>query len=265
MLVIWNLLFSHMLQGIFVVPFYIVKRLDLNDKNISGAVCDTFRFSYMVTNYSSCLSLLLISTDRMFAISKPLLYRTIVTSQRISCVILLCWLYTVILCVIPFIPDSDNNGNCSYIPQREWTMAMLICNTMFPFIIIVFCYIAIFKSARSSRVLRDSVCVNNSSSRLNNTHRDSELRIAKISSIIASAYLVCWGPSFVYYFLLAVCPNCFRASYFDSEAERIITFAMKYLTFLNGIIAPAIYCYRFDELKSVLRCFRPNRIAPTLE
>ena len=262
MIAILNLLFAHLLQGILVVPSYVVKRLDLKHEKISGTVCDVFRFSYMVTNYISCLSLLLISADRMFAIRKPLLYRTSMTSRGMINAILICWIYTVILCIIPFIPEPESHGKCRYNPQREWTLFMLTCNTMFPFIIILYCYCAIFKSARSSRILRSSICANNTVLRANHEPRESELRVAKISSIIASAYVLCWGPSFLYYLLLAACPSCFRTSYFDSEAERIVAFAMKYLTFLNGIIAPIIYCYRYNMLREMLPCFRSNQVAP---
>ena len=261
MLAIWNLLFAHLLQGIVVVPSYVVKRLELSDKTIYSFVCDTFRFSYLVTNYLSCLSLLLISGDRMFAIKWPLLYRTTMTNRIMMAVILACWIYTLTLCIIPFVPDSGNRKKCSYNPQEEWTLFMLTWNTMLPFIIIIYCYSVIFKSARSSRMLRASTCAGRSAVKQNNDHRDSELRIAKISSIIASAYLLCWGPSFVYYFSLAACPTCFPASYFDSEAERVVAFLMKYLTFANGIVSPIIYCYRYGWFRAILPCIKPNQIA----
>ena len=262
MLAIWNLLFCHLVQGVLVVPSYILKRLGLKNETTSRNVCDIFRFSYLVTNYLSCLSLLLITVDRMFAIKKPLLYRSIMTNRKMVFAVICCWIYTVVLCCIPFIPESGHNSKCSYNPQNEWTLVMLTCNTMLPFIVILYCYFVIFKSARSSRILRLSICVNSGAARVNNVPRDSEIRIAKVSSIVASAYMLCWGPSFIYYFLLAVCSNCFRATYFDSTAESVVTFIVKYLTFLNGIVAPIIYCYRYDKFKEILPFLRRNQVAP---
>ena len=238
---ILNLLCCHIAQGAVVIPSYILKRAEFEDKEAASLACDSFRFSYMVTNYSLCLSILFITMDRAFAIKKPFLYRSKMTSRRTVYAYAGCWIYTVILCVIPFIPLAGNSFKCRYNPQREWTLFMLTCNTMLPFCIIVCCYIAIFQTVQRSRVFRDvSLKDNNKSSPPGS--KDSELRIAKISFVIVSAYILCWGPSFVYYFLLAACPSCFRASYLASEAEPVVTFVMKYLTFLNGIINPVVYC-----------------------
>ena len=238
---ILNLLCCHIAQGVVVIPSYILKRAEFDDKDAARTACDSFRFSYMVTNYSLCLSILFITMDRAFAIKNPFLYRSAMTSRKAVYAYVSCWVYTVILCVIPFIPFSGNSGKCSYNPQREWTLFMLTCNTMIPFCIIVCCYIAIFQTVRRSRIFRDVSLKDNSKSSPPGS-KESELRIAKISFLIVSAYILCWGPSFVYYFLLAACPSCFRASYLASEAEPVVTFVMKYLTFLNGIINPVVYC-----------------------
>ena len=247
---ILNLLSCHVTQGVFVIPFYILKRAKLEDTKVARPVCDTFRFLYMVTNYVLCLSVLLITIDRAFAIKKPLLYRSTMTNQKMVYASLSSWIYIVILCIVPFIPASGTSSKCSYNPQREWTLVMLTCNTMLPFIIIVSCYIIIFKSAQRSRLFRTKSWQENNNSSQSRA-KESELRIAKISFFIVSAYILCWGPSFVYYFLSAACSSCFRASYLRSEAEPIVTFIMKYLTFLNGIINPIIYCIAHMSLKHV--------------
>lgn len=245
---ILNLLSCHVTQGVFVIPFYILKRTKLEDTKIARPVCDTFRFLYMVTNYVLCLSVLLITIDRAFAIKRPLLYRSTMTNRKMVYANLSSWIYIVILCIIPFIPASGTSSKCSYNPQREWTLVMLTCNTMLPFIIIVICYLIIFKSVRKSRIFRTKSWLENNNSSQSG-EKESELRIAKISFFIVSAYIICWGPSFIYYFLSAACSSCFHASYLMSEAEPIVTFVMKYLTFLNGIINPVIYCIAHISLK----------------
>lgn len=260
---VWNLLFCHLLQGIIVVPSYILKRSNFNDAQVRSAVCDTFRFSYMVTNYLSCLSLLLITLDRMFAIKRPLLYRSTMTNRKIASAVIGCWFYVVILCSVPFIPSSGKASKCKYNPQREWTTIMLTCHTMLPFFIILYSYFLIFSSARNSRILRTSVFAMSETGQSHRETRESEMRIAKISAVVASAYVICWGPSFVYYFLLSTCAECFRASYFDSTAELVITFVMKYMTFLNGIIAPVIYCYRYNSFRDIFPFLRTNQVAPS--
>lgn len=266
-LAIANLLGCHLIQGLVVVPSYIVKRLEIKDRNISGPVCDTFRASYLTTNYISCLTILLISLDRMLAIQKPLKYRSKMTNNKICIAIIACWLYALTLCSLPFIPfGKPSRSGCTYLPQKEWTIAMLTINTLIPFIIIMYCYYLIFKTARRSRRLRPSLCEHTAQRSTRNTSNTaSELNIAKISSIIVSAYLFCWGPSFVYYFLASTCPDCFSKTYEDSKLEQIITFLMKYFTFLNGIIAPIIYCLTHNGFKRRIRLSRASQIHPATE
>ena len=258
-IVIVSLLLCHLAQGVIVIPSYILKRVDFDEATLSKPVCDTFRLSYMLTNYLVCLTLLLITVDRMLAVKKPLLYRSMMTNRKMVYTIICCWIYTVVLCCIPFIPESGHNSKCSYIPQNEWTLVMLTCNTMLPFIVILYCYFAIFKSARRSRKFR-SRSLQGNSRRSQLASRGSELHIAKTSSFVASAYVVCWGPSFVYYLLVATCNSCFRAAYMKSEAEPIVTFTMKYLTFLNGIINPVIYCLAHKNLSSRNSSRRSNAV-----
>ena len=242
-----NLLCCHVTQGVLVIPSYILKRSSLS--NEEAAICDTFRFSYMIANYAVCLSLLIITVDRTLAIKKPLLYRSTMTNRKMIYANLSSWIYTVLLCTIPFVPDPNSYNKCNYNPQREWTLVMLTCNTMLPFIVIVCCYLIIFNSVRSSRIFRLKSQMENSNGSSSGP-KGSELRIAKISLLIVSAYVLCWGPSFVYYFLLATCQSCFRESYLSSKVEPMVTFAMKYLTFLNGIINPVIYCFAHKSLKN---------------
>ena len=261
-LAVRSLLFCHLLQGTIVVPSYILKKLELNEKLVLSFVCDAFRFSYLVTNYASCLSLLIITLDRMFAIKKPLLYRSFMTNRKMACAFIACWTYVVTLCSVPFIPSPDLKSKCAYNPQRAWTLAMLTCHTMLPFLVIIYCYFVIFKSARKARIFRTSVCIKRGQAVANQRKRDSEVRIAKISSVVAFTYLICWGPSLVYYFFAAACPGCLSPAYLNSTAEPVVTFVMKYLTFLNGIVAPIVYGYRLHRFTYILPFTRRDQFGP---
>ena len=251
-----NLLLGHLTQGAIVMPAYILKRGTSTSSTTAGPVCDVFRFSYMITNYLVCLSLLIITLDRMFAIKKPLLYRSFMTNRKMACAFIACWTYVVTLCSVPFIPSPDLKSKCAYNPQRAWTLAMLTLNTMLPFLVIIYCYCVIFKTARKSRKFRiASRARADTSENPRLLSRASEMRVAKVSLIVASAFVICWGPSFIYYYLVATCAMCFRPSYVNSDTEPIVTFIMKYLTFLNGIINPVIYCLNRNVMnRRTLKC-----------
>ncbi len=230
-LAIANLLLVHLIQGTIVIPFYIVKRLNIKDASISGPACSLFRFSYMITNYVACITLLLISVDRLCAVKWPLIYKSTMKNRKMKLAILGIWIYVLILCLLPFIWGVKAGKSCVYRPTKEWSIAMLAINTFVPLLLICACYVAIFQTARKSNTAASGA-----------RQAKIALRIAKVSAVVVSAFLVCWGPSFMYYMLVSTCSSCFSSGFKDSRIEKDLTFMMKFFTFLDGVLAPLIYC-----------------------
>lgn len=136
---ICSLLFAHLIQGVLVIPSYAMKRSTMNYQK---TICDVFQFSYMLTNYGACISLLLVTLDRLFAVLYPLQYSLRVTETNIISVLCVCWLYVLSLCMIPFFTVTTEKS-CTYSPRKEWTIFMLIFNNFIPFVIILVSYIMI--------------------------------------------------------------------------------------------------------------------------
>ena len=230
-LAISSLLLAHLLQGLLVIPSYAVKRSKIMKSHI---VCDIFRFTYFLTNYASCLTLVLISLDRCLSVIIPLKYKIWLTQKRMLIWISGTWIYILCLCVIPF--ALGDNTKCHYHTSKAWTLIMLLGHTMVPFIIVFSCYAIIFSKVMV--VLQQ---------------RQTQRQIAqrkqwdksKTTIIIVLFYILCWGPSFFYYTTLMLCPKnvCFTEEYLKSDREGHVTFSMKYLTFADGIIAPLLYCF----------------------
>ncbi|XP_057295400.1 alpha-1A adrenergic receptor-like [Hydractinia symbiolongicarpus] len=231
---ICSLLIAHFLQSIFVIPSYAVKKAGTGNKTV---VCDTFRFSYFFTNYASCLSLLVITLDRFIGVRLPLKYHIIVSTRRMLYLTISIWMYSLLLSLIPFIPNHAQSV-CNYNPQKIWTVFMLLGNTLLPFLIIAGCYVVIFKKASQVFTQRKLALANTDTRRLAISHFNK----SKITLLIVFFYVLCWGPSCCYYLLQSLCKACFNSSYHDSNTEDIIHFTMKLLTFVDGVIAPLIYC-----------------------
>nr|QBL02598.1 biogenic amine-like GPCR [Tripedalia cystophora] len=251
-----SLLFTHLLQGLVVIPSYIMKRWKLESSVASTLSCDVFRFSYMLTNYSSCLTLLVIAVDRLIATWKPLNYTLIVTKKRILCVLALVWAYVIVLCSIPFIP-LDVKTKCHYNPSKLWTAGMLIGNTLLPSLIISFCYIFIFKVAvkiiRRRQVNKKPNDGSNKKVNFGSGTSLRELAAAKMSLIIVIGYYICWGPSFFYYLILTFCPQCFAKDFWDSDTEQWLGFVIKAMTFIDGFTAPLVYCFKHSGFRIAFR------------
>ena len=248
-LAISALVIAHLAQGLFVIPSYAVKRADfIHDIHHKGILCDVFRFSYLVTNYCICLSLLVITIDRVLASRFPFRYRHKVTYRRMMGVMGVVWIYVLLMCQIPFVPkDGHHKPGCKYKPQKEWVMTMLFGHTLLPFILILCSYIYIFKKTSIFSQQQEPVMSSNKSTKFDiasSRRRSSGMnqqRTFKTCFIIVICYVLCWGPSLFYYVLTNICKPCFPKDYKDSYTEEIVGFVMKVLTFLDGILAPIIY------------------------
>lgn len=258
---VFSLLLTHVIEGVFVLPSYAVER---SGKFQNEAACDIFRFSYLLGNYISCFSVLVISIDRFIGVQFPFRYNMYVTKQRIKGIIIFIWVYVTIICLIPFIP-SNRKDNCLYNPQKEWVITMLFLHTLLPFLIIVACNIVIFKKTAGLFKRKRDQSIERRRSRLF-VKKESLLseeepdlpklrrhgKNTKVSFLIIISFIVFSGPSLFYYLLLTLCPEkCFPNGFFDRELDiydhsmkkEIIGFVVKFLPLMEGVISPLIYCW----------------------
>ena len=256
-LAILSLLLGHLFQGAIVLPAYAYERSDIQKSNAS---CDAFRFSYLLMNYICCLNVLIISMDRFVSAQFPFKYKTRFTCNLMSRIITSMWLYVFLICLIPFLPSQDGRGNCNYRPQNEWVLLMLFGHTMIPFFIIIFCSVVIFKKNVSILRRRDpitSVCSLQEHEPTAGTQRvlsvQEQIKTNNLTLIVVGAFLLCRGPSFVYYLLLTICKTqCFDKQFYktfsnnydESLVKETIGFVVKYITLVDAFLSPVIYCTR---------------------
>ncbi|XP_065664134.1 5-hydroxytryptamine receptor 1B-like [Hydra vulgaris] len=243
---ICSLILAHLVQGVIVIPLYTLKRSNFE---IPFLTCDMFRFFYMLTNYAACLSLMIVTIDRFLHLQIPFKYRVYITVKRICIFLVIMWIYTIALCLIPFV-NQINRQDCSYIPSKLWTTLMLICNTSVPLLFTIILYLMIFKKARAVEKKK----------RLIQNLRFVYLNKSNIVFLIVFCYVICWGPSCIYYLLESLChERCFRRNYHNSTSEKIVTLIMKIMTFMDGFIAPFIYCIGNRTFKKASKLSR-NRM-----
>ena len=283
-----NLLFICLFQGILVFPLYTGKKLVSKDHTSQYHIyCDGFRFTYMTTFYGGVFAVLLISIDRLTATSFVLQYQTLVTNKRAVSVIASSWIYIIVLCILPFKINSKksfkvNNqtststnqtdveiilSNCHYQPNALWTLFMLGINCCLPLLLIIIFYKIITNSL--NKHLRKSIVSKISSNSLPGiyTHEKDEIKrnksITKLSLMLCVTYIIFWLPSIAYYVLIVICPiKCFPDGYNESVYETYVSFIIKYLAYLNAIVAPLIYCFYHQDFRKLLPC---NLVASVLD
>ena len=251
---ILSLAFADILCGVCAMPAYIAK------KHISGGIkeritCDVFRFTYFFSVYASVLSLTVISLERLIAIKMPVRHRMLLTKRKMISVLLISWFDAVLVSMLPFIwRRGDTEELCTYRPSKEWSIMAILLNVCFPFVIMFVChiytvYFAIqFSRAKYKAKSATLVRIRQNTSEHQNSQEDRERILLKrerditcTMAIVLGAFILCWAPSSLYYFLQMVCPHCYGPSF--EESEPVFNAVVKLLTFLNSCLNPVIYCW----------------------
>ena len=261
-LFIVNLLVLQLIQGIIVIPSYAMYRAHIGSNLLQRLLCNTFKYSYNVTFYGTCLGVLLTSIDRFLAVYWILTYRKGVTRSRVLHSIVLTWFYVLVLNIIPFLEighkDIKPPHVCGdYNPQRSWTILMLCVNTALPYILMILCYKYVVSKvkfyetrARQRNSTSFDVTLDNQDViTIKKKYVAKHKKITKLACILSIAYALLWTPSIIYDGLLHACIKCFPQSYMQSNWFIYVEFIIKYIAFFNALAAPVIYCFYQKEFR----------------
>ena len=246
---IFSLAVADLLVGLVATPSYITKKL-VTAEPIATVVCDMFRFSYFITGYASILSLCVISAERLSAIKRPLTYMTVVTRPRVTLVLILIWIDTLVVSSLPFFPwPGDHSDECHYSPRRWWSIMVIILNVIIPFFFIVTCYAIIYSVARVHiRKISSDRTISLKNDRGQFRRAANERRANTTIIIVIGVFVVSWFPSSIYYFIGTTCPSCFPESFYS--VKSLVNASVKILTFASSFFNPLIYCWRSKEFRS---------------
>ena len=95
------------------MPVYAVRKSQQYPISAYPIVCDTWRFTYMLTFYGTCINVLLIALDRVLATKYFVKYASHhYKHEHFARAVGAGWLYVVALCVIPFfVKDKEGKGS----------------------------------------------------------------------------------------------------------------------------------------------------------
>lgn len=264
-----NLLVFQLFQGLVVIPFYIAKQFHHLPDVWKKAICNGFRFSYMVAFYGTCLGVLLTTIDRFLAVYWLTTYKVQLTKRRVTGLSLAIWIYILVLCALPFfnkaeitetVSNCEIHVKCDYNQKKIWTIMMLTVNTALPYLIIVAAYIYVIRRVKfieKRSQPRNSLCfdVTLDNQRVITVKQKDLTKHKKITYLalqLCIVYALLWLPSVCYYTLQHVCPTCFTQNYKDSCWSVYTGFVIKYIAFFNALVTPVIYCfYQKDFRRSV--------------
>ena len=237
----------------------------------STSICNIYRISYFFFAHVMKASLLIDSVNRVLSIRWPYAYQQ--RGKTINAVVLpVVWLMILAIDLVPFFLRAEQRNDmvlhgmkCTHIPTRSWSISVIILFDVLPFVIMAVNYITIWRQAAVC-ALNDQTqsarsCSNASrlsSSTVKSLRFIAELKATKTSVLLLLAYLVCWGPLSLYYFIENCCLS--TEGSVAKESIRHVKFAIKVMSFLSDIVGSIVYCWRTKEFQNeVQKMFCKNK------
>lgn len=253
-----SLALADLLCALTAMPLYIVKKNNMAGQVNERLVCDLYRFSYFFTEYASITSLMAISIERFLVIYNPLKYRGFISLHVMITGLIVCWLEALLVSSMPFYWRNENDEECTNSPTADWSFLVITVNVFLPFLVIFLCHCYIYRKTLKSF---NSNHHDNTSSEYCAGHiiraEDWKLeRKATISfTVVVGVFILCWGPSTLYYFIRNICPECFSDSF--KSWKSTVSATMKILTFANSFVNPIIYFWlNMDFRKAFVRVLK---------
>ncbi|XP_038049948.1 G-protein coupled receptor 161-like [Patiria miniata] len=208
---VFSLALSNFVVGAVVLPFNIMSCLWR--EWIFGVMwCNLTGFVTVSITTGSLFTLTIITIDRYFAISQPMMYPTKITSMRTVELIILAWILAVVCSLPPVFGWSQYQysifrSSCfiNWSKHPSYAIFFTVSCVLVPFLIISGCYLKIIQVAHVTRrrVSNGNVVVTGNlrnrrrsrrTSLLVNIRMSSPTKALRTVAITVGAFLVIWGP-----------------------------------------------------------------------
>ncbi|XP_061693727.1 melanopsin-A isoform X2 [Syngnathoides biaculeatus] len=206
-----NLAVTDLLMCVTQAPVFFVS--SMHKRWIFGEkACELYAFCGALFGICSMVTLTVIAVDRYFVITRPLTSIGVLSRKRALVVLAAAWTYSLGWSLPPFF------GWSAYVPEglltsctwdyvtftpwvRAYTMLLLLFVFLVPLLVIVCCYVSIFRAVRRTNKavgkMSGSGVHAHVSSRdsVKTFHRlQNEWKMAKIALIVILLYVVSWSP-----------------------------------------------------------------------
>ena len=188
--------------------------------------CYFFTFSLCSASF---FTIAVVAVDRLLAISLHLRYHELFTSKRINMVLIMLWLTSGVAASVSIF----------------FTVANMIIATFHAILLLLttVAYIRIYKVVRYHRIqIQSQLQLQNFE--VEDLHRQK--KSAWNALIVYVTFLFCYLPFYVS--VLFVLINT------DEMSPLIANYATLLVIFLNSSLNPLVYCWRYREIRNVVRC-----------
>ena len=228
---------TDLLVGLVAQPFFIVRSF-VSLYSQSESLKQVIIQAYITVGISLCATSLFIiagiSIDRLIAIVKPLQYPSIVTTSRVTRILVVIWA----VCAL---------GAITLFWGTPTLFALIPTGIFICLIISIICHVTIYKIMRRHRLQ-----IHSQIQAFEDTNARTSMASLRKSAfnafVVFIVLVICYVPHFVVYII-----------YFIGKAGDLELgfFLSSTVVFLNSALNPLLYCWRIREIRlAMLQTFR---------
>ena len=239
---------ADLLVGMFVGPLRVYVISFKSKRNMSIHLC---RFSVWIDTLAvtaSIYSLMFISFDRYLKISKPLQYRSRMTTSRSMQIIFIIWLISLAIATYAATPDSGSRGFIAIvggfcpsadINKRKQFYTFLSVSVIFlPIIVMMLMYSLIFVVAHKRQKMLRNGQLGETCPGQNHRQRSvlrQDMKNVRMLLTVLGVFLLCWYPFIIISILSLYSPNIIDLNIFIVFRVTLL------LCLINSLCNPIIY------------------------
>ena len=246
---------ADLLVGIFIGPVKVYREnLDYKSRlDISIHLCRFILWIDTLALTASVYTLMFISFDRYLKISKPLHYRSRMTTSKSLKIIFIIWLISTAFATHAATPDSGSTGFLARVgglcpdyyrgteSKRKGYYTFLHISVIFlPAIVILIMYACIFAVAhKRQKMLRNGELGETSTGQNQRSVFRHDLKNVRMLLIVVGVFFFCWFPLSITDLSFIYNPNTFEGwSYRSFHIYRLVAWL---LPLINSLCNPIIY------------------------
>ena len=260
-----SLAVADLMVGMFVGPLRLYQ-LNLDVQSILDTSVHLCRFMVWIDTLALTASiyiLMFISFDRYLKISKPLHYKSRMTTSNSLKIIFIIWFISTAFATYAATPDSGSKGVvitavvCLLDKSKVFYTFLAVTAFFLPTMVILVMYAFIFVVVHK----RHKMLRNGELGQISNASRSAflqDIKTIKMLVTVVGVFTLCWGPYFISIVLFHYNPSLVdignrRLSYHVYYRSRI-TYAVIYiLPYFNSLCNPIIYAYLDQNYKQAFK------------
>jgi hypothetical protein len=249
---------ADLLVGIILEPLRVYYQ-NLDDESLASISIDLHRFIVWIDTFAlatSILTLTFISFDRYLKISKPLQYRSRMTTSKSLKIIFIIWLISTAFATYAATPNSGSNGVLftpeSSFPQNQnnekrYYIFIAVTMLFLPTIVILVMYTRIFFVAhKRQKMWRNGELGQTCNNRSQRSAFHQDLKAIRMLLVVVLVFILCWFPYAIFKLLWLHNPNIIKKHSQSLSYWRWLLMAelvVALLPYFNSICNPIIYSW----------------------